>query len=309
MKREKRESRWSTIVEFPKYNFKIDYSSKIMCLGSCFANEIGAYLSKMRFDTQINPTGALFNPYSISKIIELLSIGYKFESSDLLYDQELYFSFYHSSHYSDYSKEAFLAKNNKIFESASKHFIDSNILILTFGTSWIYRYIQSDTIVANCHKMSSSSFKRESMEVDDIVSIYSRIAQNYPNKKIIISVSPIRHLKDGAIENSLSKSKLILAANILAANFANVNYLPIYELFMDELRDYRFYAMDMVHPSEIAVNYVCDIFKEILIDSDCHNKMGVINKIVQLKGHKPFFTNTENYKKLLAKIEELEKLV
>lgn len=309
MKRVNEDSRWKTIVKFPDYNFKIDYSSKLLALGSCFANEIGDYLYKMKFDICVNPTGVLFNPWSIAQILDILSNNYKFTSDDLFYNQELYCSFYHSSLFSKYSKEEFLNNNNKIIELASSQFNNSDYVILTFGTSWVYRHIETNLIVSNCHKMHPSIFKRESLDIDDIVEMYSKFAQKFSNKKFIITVSPIRHLKDGAIENSVSKAKLLISANELAKKHSNIYYLPIYELFIDELRDYRFYGADMVHPSDIAIDYVCDVFKNNLISDKCYSRMEDIDKLIQLMSHKPFFTQTESYKKLLAKIEDLEQKV
>ncbi len=299
--------KWHTEVEISPLKERITYSDEIFCLGSCFAGEVGAIMKNLRFKITINPFGVLFNPGSISMAIERLKTGSPFLEGDLLKAGDVYKSFYHGSEFASLSAEEFLLRNNGILEQASQRFAQSKWIVLTLGTSWVYKERSNGKIVSNCHKLPDSFFERELMEPHEIFSLIDRCIKENPGKRWIITVSPVRHLKDGANGNQLSKARLLLATERLLKEHDNVFYFPAYEVFMDELRDYRFYASDLLHPSQEAVQYIWELFMKFAIDKTCFDRIRLIKELNNLRNHRVLFPGSEEHKKLLEKIEILEK--
>ena len=267
---------FQTKVEIPFSEVKIDYEDKIMTLGSCFAQNIGKKMQEVWFETDINPFGVLYNPVSILKSIELLLENKTFTESDLFENRGLWQCFSHSSMFSDVTSQKCLAKINERCQRASHFLFHADFLLITFGTAWVFEEKTSGKVVSNCHKLPANHFVRSRLTVEEIVNDYylliSKLQNLFPRLKLIFSVSPIRHWKDGAHENNLSKSTLLLAINELEKKFSHVQYFPAYEIQMDELRDYRFYAADMLHPSDVAVDYIWKRFSETYFD-DVTQKM------------------------------------
>ena len=256
----------------------ISYSDRIMMLGSCFTENIGRQLKDFGFDVCINPFGTLYNPISVLHSIERLVEGRPFTEADCVQigaGDSRWCSFCHHTSFAADTAEEFLSKVNSALERARKHFLSSDKIIITLGTSWCFRHIERDFIVSNCLKHPASEFVRvrlSSYEVTEalrkIVSICSQ-SEECRRKQFIFTVSPIRHFKDGAHGNQISKSALLLGIDDLLAGlpvdlsmdpFYQADYFPAYEIVMDELRDYRFYAEDMCHPSEQTVNYIRERF-------------------------------------------------
>ena len=244
---------FQTRVEIPKSDFKISYDHSLLTLGSCFAENIGQKLQNIYFETDINPFGVLYNPISISKSIQRLLENKEFTEKDLFQHRGLWQSYSHSSLFSATTAEKCLYNINLRFEKAANQLINTNVILITFGTAWVFEEKSSGNVVSNCHKLPANHFNRRRLTVDEIVANYSNLINTLtaklPDLKLIFSVSPIRHWKDGAHENNVSKSTLLLAVDKLEREFNSVHYFPAYEIQMDELRDYRFYAADMVHPS------------------------------------------------------------
>lgn len=301
--------RWQTVVDLAQTNSKILYKDKITLLGSCFANEIGSKLLELRFMAELNPFGTLFNPASIALSLRRLIDKTPFTQEEIFCDRGVWKSFYHSSAFASMSAEEFLIENNRRLAKAASHFEESKFVILTFGTSWIYRAVESGEIVSNCHKLPSSNFNREFLEHDSSYTLLAPIIERYPNKEWIITVSPVRHFKEGAHGNQISKAHLLILSNKLEQNYKNVSYFPSYEIFMDELRDYRFYASDMVHPSSDSINYIWDRFRESAISHDCDTLIDLVSKVNALKGHRPFFLESEDYKQMVIKVDKLEQKI
>lgn len=297
---------WQTLVDADPLKERILYDDKILFAGSCFASEIGSRMKDMRFKVVVNPFGVLFNPASIAGSIERLDQGIPFTSDDLIKSGDIYKSFMHGSEFASISEEEFLEKNNRILKTASIHFKESRWIILTLGTSWIYREKKSGLVVSNCHKLPSDNFLRESMSPNDIENTLAEIIERFPDKRWIITVSPVRHWKDGAAGNMLSKAGLIVASHALLKRFSNTFYFPSYEIFMDELRDYRFYADDMIHPSAQSVNYIWERFIKFAIDASCEPVMSLIASLNKMRQHRPLFPESKDYRQFLKKIEELE---
>lgn len=267
---------------------KLTLKNKILIIGSCFANEVGNMLKIHGFNISVNPFGTLYNPISIVQSIERLTNGKTFNPNDVidisLHSTALtlsqtnrshkYCSFFHHSSFAKETPSDFLAYANNRLAEQSLFFKECDTLIITLGTSWVFRHLQRDIIVSNCHKIAPQEFRREFLQFETICEILDNLVMNYPYKNFIFTVSPIRHLKDGAHGNNISKASLLLAVEYILAKYPhNTHYFPAYEIMLDELRDYRFYAEDMVHPSEMAVKYIFEKFKENCIDSTEYPQM------------------------------------
>lgn len=244
----------------------ISYSDKIMMIGSCFTDNIGLLLKNYGFDVCINPFGTLYNPASVGKSIKRLLNGEEFTIGDCMEigagDTRIC-SFHHHTSFARNSMEEFLANANMKLSQACGFFKGCNKVIITLGTSWCYRHLEKDMIVSNCLKRNPKEFTREFLPAHETAAMIKEIMKMCPDKEFIFTVSPIRHFKDGAHGNQLSKSSLLLGINETGAE-----YFPSYEIMMDELRDYRFYAEDMCHPSQQAVNYIRERFLSWALPAD-----------------------------------------
>ncbi len=267
----------------------IDYRSKLCLLGSCFSDSIAAKLENAQFEVLSNPFGVAFNPISIAN--QLLDIEERIFKSD-----ELFRSWnYHSSIRSE-SKSA-LATLIKTKKHALLNFVKhSDVIFITFGSAWGYELKNDNRIVANCHKEPQELFTKKLLEATEIVAIWKNVFQMYPDKKWVFTVSPVRHWKDGVRENNVSKGVLHLAIDTLIKS-SNVSYFPSYELVVDELRDYRFYKEDMLHPNDLAVSYIWEYFKNTYFSK---KEISNVNRVEQLKrnlAHRPFDLESEAFKK------------
>jgi len=292
-----------TAIDIPSGNKPIDYSSKLLFFGSCFAENMGAEMLQSKFQTLINPFGILYNPFSIANSLEILVKKKLFSEHDLFEDKGVWNSFSHHSRFSHTDKVRCLENINKQIELGSNFLKKTDFLIITFGTAWVYELKKTGNVVSNCHKVPAKAFKRYRITNDEIVEkcqtdFQSLINQN-PNLRIILTVSPVRHIKDGLVENQLSKATLLLAAHELEREFEKVSYFPSYEIMMDDLRDYRFYADDMVHPSNLAIEYIWDKFKNCWINPKAFGTMKELDKITQAMSHKPFFPESESHQKFI----------
>lgn len=294
-------SKFQTIVEVPNFMWKTSYRKRNLFMGSCFTENIGGKMEILKYPVDINPFGILYNPFSVALGLRFLLKRKKFTKNDLIRHGGLWHSFYHHSRFSSPEPEKALEKINHRISFSANFLKNAEFLFLTFGTSWVYEYRASGQIVSNCHKIPEKEFKRFRLEPGRIVEEYQKLlpeiwAQN-PRLKVIFTVSPIRHRRDGAIENQRSKASLILAAGNLVNNFSaeRCAYFPGYEIIMDELRDYRFYSEDMIHLSESAINHIWDIFQNSLIDEESIRISAEIKKITDSLNHKPFNKYTKEH--------------
>jgi len=299
---------FQTKVAIPPTKLNITYEDRIMTLGSCFADNMGRKMQEVYFETDINPFGVLYNPISICNSIELLIENNEFTASDIFQQKELWQSFSHSSLFSATTAERCLENINERFRSAASFLTQTDFLIITFGTAWVFEEKRSGSVVSNCHKLPASHFVRRRLSVDEIVLDYSalilKLKTLFPKLKIIFSVSPIRHWKDGAHENNISKSTLLLAIAALQQQFDSVDYFPAYEIQLDELRDYRFYASDMLHPSDVAVDYIWQRFSETYFDEVTMGLKKELEQVVADLNHRPLFPDTEEYQKFQKNTEK-----
>lgn len=236
----------------------ISYSDKIMMIGSCFTDNIGTLLRNYGFDVCVNPFGTLYNPASVAESIKRLISVEHFTLEDCMEigaGDTRTCSFHHHTSYACPDRNEFIENANRRLEQACSFFKDCNKVIITLGTSWCYRHVEKDIIVSNCLKRNPKEFVREFLPANETGRLMKEVMQMCPDKEFIFTVSPIRHFKDGAHGNQLSKASLLIGVNETGAE-----YFPAYEIMMDELRDYRFYADDMCHPSPLAVNYIGERF-------------------------------------------------
>ncbi len=306
-----------TVLNPEKSAFDINYKSRIALFGSCFAEEIGARLEKFKFNTNINPFGILYNPISIKKAIEMIIIDRVFKKDDIFFYNERWHSFYHHSKFSFSEKEETLDSLNENKATSIRHEIinGADFLFITFGTAWVYELKKTREIVSNCHKLPSEQFRKRLLDADEITVEYFQLINSLqnlnPNLKIVFSISPIRHIKEGFSENMLSKSILKVAISQLTKHFQNVFYFPAYEIMLDDLRDYRFYKKDKIHPNELAVDYIWKKFSESFIRKPTCSTLSEIKKIKKAMHHKVFNPSSEGHlkfkKKYLEKVEDLAK--
>ena len=306
---------FSTEVSIPEFPWKIDYTKGVMFIGSCFSDNIGQKLVDLKFATDVNPFGVLYNPESIANSLRYLISKQHFDITDLFQDQGIWNSFSHHSSFSDVDPERALYKINDRIERSHQFLKNAEFLMITFGTAWAYKLNGTEQVVSNCHKISTSGFNRIKLDVAGIVENYRLLLEELwafnPKLNIIFTVSPIRHWKDGAVENQVSKATLILAIDELRRLFQNqpLSYFPAYELVMDELRDYRFYAADMLHLSDVAVNYIFERFQSVLVSKEVVPVSVRIAKIRKAMNHRPFKTDSPEYKRFVeANIQEIKAL-
>ncbi|MEZ4852788.1 GSCFA domain-containing protein [Flavobacterium sp.] len=298
-----------TEIPIAKYNFPIDYQSKIMLLGSCFSENIGEKFQYFKFQTTVNPFGIIFNPVSIEKLVKRVVAQQPFTENDIFYHNDLWHCFEVHSELSNPNKEAFLNNLNSIVESTHRQIVSLSHLLITLGTSWVYRNNSSKEIVANCHKVPQKEFTKELLSTSQIEeslqNIVSLIHSVNPNVKFIFTISPVRHIKDGFFENNVSKGNLLSALyKTVNCQLSTVNYFPSYEIMVDELRDYRFYKDDMLHPNQQAVDYIWIKFFENYINPNEFQLMNDICAIQKGLQHKPFNPDTEAHQKFLQNLQK-----
>ena len=263
-----------TIVDIKPSEWQIGYGDRILMLGSCFADEMGEQMHRRGLHVTSNPFGTLYNPLSIAQAINL-QIS---ESSNLpmINHDGLWHSMAHHGAFSRPNKEDAEQAVRSSIEAMQNALAEATVVIVTFGSAWVYE--MEGQIVANCHKMPESRFTRRRLSVDEIVEAWRPIVDRYPDKRWLFTVSPIRHIRDGLHENQLSKATLLMAVEQLASllgRSGGVSYFPSYEIVLDELRDYRFYADDLVHPSALAVNYIWERFTEVFCTPQTRNQMQI----------------------------------
>lgn len=281
------------------------HATKVLLIGSCFSENIGKKLAYAGFNVDLNPFGIQFNPLTLLSAIADLKNHRIFTQDDLIEHNGVFHSFAHHSSFSWSNPEQVVARIND--RLALSNFASADTIIITWGSSFVYKHIDSAKFVANCHKFPQSQFEKVFIDKEEIVSYYSDFISAHPEKQFILTVSPVRHWKDGAVNNSRSKANLILAANELSNSFNNAHYFPAYELVIDDLRDYRFFNDDMLHPNETAVNYIWNKFVEAGIDKSAHLLMEKHTALNRAKEHVFMSDNKEERAKHEAYISRIER--
>lgn len=295
----------------PKRFNQIDYNSKVLLLGSCFSENIGDKFSYYKFDALLNLFGILFHPLAIERLITNTINKKEYTADDIFFNNEQWHCFDAHSKLSTLSEKELLSRLNSEINNAYNFLTQASHIIITLGTAWSYRHIESDKTVANCHKIPQKKFLKELLSVNDISesldAIISLVKSINPKVNFIFTVSPVRHIKDGFVENMQSKAHLISAIHQMINQNSSMrnqlDYFPSYEIMMDELRDYRFYKQDMLHPNTLAVNYIWDKFKDVWISKHVQQIMTEVETIQKGLAHKPFTPKSEAHKTFLKKLE------
>ena len=280
-----------TSVDIAPAARQIGYGDKILLLGSCFADNIGAKFSEHYFQATINPFGTLYNPASIAAAIT--NVG----NSQLVEHNGLWHSMMHHGAFSGKDKEEVLTRCEQSRALLQRALMEASTVVVTFGTAWVYE--MEGQVVANCHKLPANRFTRRCLTVNEIVEMWQPIVASMPDKHWIFTVSPIRHVKDGLHANQISKAILLQAVDQLGQS-----YFPSYEIMMDELRDYRFYAEDMVHPSAVAVEYIWQRFVDTYMNKDTQTEMRVLNQLWRDNQHRMLHPDTDEARTFLQRLAE-----
>ncbi|KAA3635573.1 MAG: GSCFA domain protein [Bacteroidetes bacterium] len=307
-------SEFRTRVKIPDFSFSIDHNHTVMCLGSCFAEHMFTRMEALKFRCLLNPYGILYNPAVIGKGITQLISGKSVSEEELKCQNGLWHSFAHHGRFSHPEKAIALENMQQEFETGKKFLEKTDRLLITLGSAWVYEEKSTGQIVANCHKFPANHFHKKLLTVEEVVQSLEaplqQLKDQSPILEVILSVSPVRHIRDGLFENQQSKSTLILAIAQLTRQLDFVHYFPSYEIVLDELRDYRFYEEDMAHPNKLAVDYIWSCFSKVFFKDNTKKLINRIAKIVQASSHKPFYPETREHQQFLnqqlGKIEQIE---
>lgn len=275
--------RFTTPVDIPKSNNPLTHESPILMLGSCFTDNIGERLVTDGFPVSVNPMGVLFNPMSIARVLNKALAGETYQINDLVDFHGIWHCLDFASRRQGLDAHMLLDSINADFKKFAQSVRQAETWIITFGTSWVFNFRETDTVVGNCHKLPIEYFLRRRLSVEEIVNTWKPLVHN---RRVIFTVSPVRHLADGLHGNSISKSALMLAVDELCANYG-AEYFPAYEIVNDELRDYRFYAPDMKHPSEVAVDYIYEKFANTYFSPKTKLKALECRQDVLRQNHRP----------------------
>ena len=298
-----------TPIPITEVQFPIDYHSKILSLGSCFAVNMAEKLEYFKFQNSCNSFGIIFNPVSIEKLVQRAVHKRFFTEEDIFYHNDLWHCFEVHSELSNPDKVFFLDSLNDLIDLTNQQISESTHFLITYGTAWVYRNKESNQIVANCHKVPQKQFTKELLSVERIQTALQNTIQLIqtvnPEAEFILTVSPVRHIKDGFVENQWSKAHLIAAIHSTDnSQLTTHNYFPSYEIMMDELRDYRFYAEDMLHPNQLAIDYIWQRFKETAISKSALPVLEEIGSIQSSLNHRPFNPESESHQKFLVKLQK-----
>ena len=302
--------KFTTPVPIANSNHPIDYNAKIVSLGSCFAVNMGEKLDYFKFQNTTNPFGIIFNPISIEKLVARAVDQRMFTKADIFFHNERFHCYEVHSDLSHQDKNEFLECLNEIVASTHQQIKEATHVLLTYGTSWVYREKEKSVIVANCHKMPQTHFDKHILSVATIETAIQNtvdaIRQLNPSCAFVFTISPVRHIKDGFVENQRSKAHLITALqNLLSEKQLSYSeYFPAYEIVMDELRDYRFYSDDLLHPSSVAIDYVWERFRETTLSETTFSTLEEVDSIQKGLLHKPFHPTSESHQKFVSKLQE-----
>lgn len=297
---------FTTKVDPEPPGFTLSYQSKMLFMGSCFAEHIGRFLQEHKFQTEVNPFGVVYNPLALARQAELLIGKEEFTEKDLHKHNGLWFSFMHYTLFSNPDPAQCLRQINAAFQRGKETIDKADTLFLTLGTAYAYSLRTTGEIVSNCHKIPAREFKRRLCTIEEIVLALTGMLEKLESRRklprVVLTVSPVRHWKDGAVNNNRSKSTLVLAIAELIRQRPELYYFPAYELFMDELRDYRFYADDMLHPSSLGIACTRELFTDTFIAPADMLLLNKIQKVLKSVLHKPRFPGSSSHKRFVTQV-------
>ena len=304
--------RFRTEIELSPTDFRIDHDRIGFMVGSCFSQHIADRLINAKFNVTTNPTGILFNPESIASLISKLYRQHTYSKNDLFCSDGLWYCYDTHGIFATDSADSTLANINNSVRRGADTLKNAHYVIITLGTSWVYRLNSNNSVVANCHKQPSYIFNRQRLSVNQITELFTPLLEGpLADKQILFTVSPVRHIKDGLSDNFLNKSILRCAVDALQNNFKNVYYFPAFEILNDDLRDYRFYADDMLHPSSQAVDYIWEKFTDFAMDNTTRSLLPKLNKLSSAMQHRILHTSSNSLETFrnssLRLLDELKK--
>ena len=295
-----------TTFPIAEYKKKLNYEHHLAFIGSCFTENFGNILTEYKFKTLVNPFGIVYNPISIAQTLQRILHKDFYTENDLIFYNEQWHSFDHHGKFSNADKSICIKNINANLLQANVFLHQTHFLFITLGSSWVFKNNTTQNIVANCHKLPANAFSKELLSLEKIISQLNTVIQELTeineNLKIIFTVSPIRHWNNGAIENQLSKAQLLVAVHEVKKQHKMVDYFPAYEIVMDDLRDYRFYAEDMFHLTTTTINYIFDKFSDCYIDKSIFSLIDQIKNINQAIQHRPTAGYSVQYKKFLLEL-------
>lgn len=292
-----------TPITISPSSLRLDHSHRVVMFGSCFSEHIAERMHNAGFHVTSNPFGIMFNPASIARNIERLATMQLYSTEDLTLSGERWVSFDFHGDFASRSADQAVESMNRAVESGAKALREADTVVLTLGTAWVYRH--NGCVVANCHKLPAQLFTRQMMSVEEITELLTQTIENYlPNKQVVLTISPVRHLADGLGGNSLSKATLRVAAARVAERLERVSYFPSFEIMNDDLRDYRFYEADMVHPSVVAVDYIWERWCEWAISPSVGEPMHEAERLWRAALHRPIDPQSEAHREFCRKMNE-----
>ena len=286
---------------------QIDYNANVLLFGSCFTENIGGKFNYFKFQSTFNPFGILFHPLAIENLVTKAINKDYYTEDDIYFHNERWCCLDAHSELNSTSKEELLTRLNSQINTTYEQLNNATHIVITLGTSWVYRNIATDTIVANCHKLHQKQFLKELLSVETIQqsleAIISLVKSVNPKVTFLFTVSPVRHIKDGFVENTQSKSHLLTAIHQVVEPRKQQYYFPSYEIIMDELRDYRFYNADMLHPNEVAIDYIWEKFRTVWLSESALKTSEIVGSIQAKKAHRPFNSSSEAHQQFLTKLQ------
>jgi hypothetical protein len=303
-----------TTLPSSSFSWQLDYHRPILSLGSCFAEHLGQRLTEAKFPVLSNPFGILYHPLVLAQALDRLGSDQAYKAEDLFLHQDLWRHFDFHSRYAHPDKDAQLQLINQQRKKGQDFLAQARVLILTLGTAWGYRWREDGRLVANCHKLPTRQFDRFRSSPEEVVEALGAALrtcrQRNPKLHVLLTVSPVRHIRDGLVENQRSKAVLLLATERLARQLDFVDYFPAYELVLDDLRDYRFFEPDLTHPNSLAVDYVWEHFTQATWTPDTRSLAQAVLRLVRAARHRPFHPETPGHQafvqRTLAQMTELE---
>jgi len=294
-----------THIGSSSFPFSVDHKSSVVMIGSCFSENIGQHLLDNKLHTTINPFGILFNPFSIMNALERMLNNRPYTLDELSKSGENWVSLDHHGKFNGRDSVEVLHQINIQLETGRKALLEADVVFITLGSAWVYHHLEQDHTVANCHKIPNKEFQKRLLSYQDVHLILKHIPAFFKSKKmpanIVFTVSPVRHWKDGPLENQRSKSILNSAIHEVVDSEERCHYFPSYEYMMDDLRDYRFYAADMLHPNEQAIDYIWDKFQQSFFSDETRIVCKEVKAVVEAANHRPMDPESNSFQRFLLK--------
>jgi hypothetical protein len=292
-----------SVISFTPAPLILAHNSPITLMGSCFAANMAYRLNRYKFKTICNPLGIIYNPVSLAHSYFRLFSNTPFTASDITQHNSTWFSYETHSEHSSEGSDSLVNHLNTVVSNNHRFLQNTTTVCITFGTAWVYK-LPNNVVVANCHKQPASQFSKALLTVDEIVSAWTDILTSAPTRQFLFTVSPVRYLRDGVVENQHSKATLLLAVRTITERFNNAHYFPAYEIMMDDLRDYRFYESDLLHPTKTAIDYIWNIFEDCFIPKENIPLLRRLDKLNQALAHRPLHPKSVAYREFVNNISK-----